>query len=165
VLVTLGGASVGDHDLVQSALTREGMELGFWRIAMRPGKPFMHGRIGDMQIAGLPGNPVSAIVCCILFVLPLIRALTGDASAGRDPSIPAILGEDLPANDIRQDYMRARLTPDEHGLPIATAFKRQDSSMLGVLAEAQCLIVRPANAPPAKKGEPCRIVPLEQAAG
>jgi molybdopterin molybdotransferase len=165
VLVTLGGASVGDHDLVQSALTREGMELGFWRIAMRPGKPFMHGRIGDMRIAGLPGNPVSAIVCCILFVLPLIRALTGDTNAGRDPSVPAVLGDDVPANDKRQDYVRARLTPDEHGLPVATAFKRQDSSMLGVLAEAQCLIVRPPNAPAAKKGEPCRIVPLNQAIG
>lgn len=165
VLVTLGGASVGDHDLVQSALTREGMELGFWRIAMRPGKPFMHGRIGDMLIAGLPGNPVSAIVCCILFVLPLIRALTGDPDAGRDPSLPAILGEDVPANDTRQDYMRARLIQDGDGLPVATAFKRQDSSMLGVLAEAQCLIVRPAHAPAAKKGEPCRIVPLEQMAG
>ena len=165
ILVTLGGASVGDHDLVQSALTREGMELGFWRIAMRPGKPFMHGRIGAMRIAGLPGNPVSAIVCCILFVLPLIRALSGDSDAGRDPSIPAVLGDDMAGNDGRQDYMRARLEQRSQGLPVATAFKRQDSSMLGVLAEAQCLIVRPAHAPPAKKGEPCRVVPLAQAAG
>ena len=90
VLVTLGGASVGDHDLVQTALTREGMELGFWKIAMRPGKPLMHGRLGDMRILGLPGNPVSAIVCGVLFLVPLIRALSGDPKAGRDASEPAI---------------------------------------------------------------------------
>ena len=92
VLVTLGGASVGDHDLVQSALAREGMELGFWRIAMRPGKPLMHGRLGDMHILGLPGNPVSAIVCAVLFLVPLVRALCGDRQAGRDPSEAALLG-------------------------------------------------------------------------
>ncbi len=160
VLVTLGGASVGDHDLVQTALTREGMELGFWRIAMRPGKPFMHGRIGDMRILGLPGNPVSAIVCAVLFLAPLVRALTGDAHAGDDPSRPAVLGADVPANDQRQDYLRARLSGEADGTRVATAFTRQDSSMLGVLAQAQGLIVRPPHAPAAKAGEPCRFITL-----
>jgi molybdopterin molybdotransferase len=160
VLVTLGGASVGDHDLVQTALAREGMELGFWRIALRPGKPLMHGRIGDMRILGLPGNPVSAIVCAVLFLVPLVRALTGDTDAGRDPSRPALLGADLPQNDQRQDYLRATIASDGASLPVATPFTRQDSSMLGVLAKAQGLIVRPPHAPPAKAGDPCRFVPL-----
>jgi molybdopterin molybdotransferase len=160
VLVTLGGASVGDHDLVQTALTREGMELGFWRIAMRPGKPFMHGRIGDMRILGLPGNPVSAIVCAVLFLAPLVRALSGDADAGADATRPALLGADLPENDQRQDYLRATLSGLEDGKPVVTAFTRQDSSMLGVLASAHALIVRPPHAPAAKAGEPCRYIPL-----
>ena len=160
VLVTLGGASVGDHDLVQTALTREGMELGFWRIAMRPGKPFMHGRIGDMRILGLPGNPVSAIVCAVLFLVPLVRALSGDPDAGEDATRPATLGADLPENDQRQDYLRATLRGVEDGRPVVTAFTRQDSSMLGVLAQAHALIVRPPHAPPAKAGEPCRYIPL-----
>lgn len=161
VLVTLGGASVGDHDLVQTALTREGMELGFWRIAMRPGKPFMHGRIGDMRILGLPGNPVSAIVCAALFLVPLVRALSGDSSAGADVTRPAILGADLPGNDQRQDYLRATLTGLEEGKPVVTAFTRQDSSMLGILARAHALIVRPPHAPAAKAGDPCRYIPLD----
>jgi molybdopterin molybdotransferase len=160
VLVTLGGASVGDHDLVQSALAREGMALGFWRVALRPGKPLMHGRIGDMRILGLPGNPVSAIVCAVLFLAPLVRALTGDKDAGLDPARPAILGADLPQNDQRQDYLRATITGDGTGLPTATPFTRQDSSMLGVLAKAHGLIVRAPHAPAAKAGEPCRYVPL-----
>ncbi|MFN3890536.1 MAG: gephyrin-like molybdotransferase Glp [Beijerinckiaceae bacterium] len=160
VLVTLGGASVGDHDLVQTALTREGMELGFWRIAMRPGKPFMHGRIGDMRIVGLPGNPVSAIVCAVLFLVPLVRALSGDPDAGVDATRPAVLGADLPGNDQRQDYLRATLAGVEEGKAVVTAFTRQDSSMLGILARAHALIVRPPHAPPAKAGEPCRYIPL-----
>lgn len=160
VLVTLGGASVGDHDLVQTALTREGMELGFWRIAMRPGKPFMHGRIGDMRILGLPGNPVSAIVCAVLFLSPLVRSLSGDPEAGADATRPATLGADLPENDQRQDYLRATLQGVEDGRPVVTAFTRQDSSMLGILAQAHALIVRPPHAPPAKAGEPCRYIPL-----
>ena len=160
MLFRSGGASVGDHDLVQTALAREGMELGFWKIAMRPGKPLMHGRLGDMRILGLPGNPVSAIVCGVLFLVPLIRALSGDPQAGRDPSEPAILGCDLRANDSRQDYLRATLAPGLHELPVATPFNRQDSSMLRVLAQSECLVVRDAHAPEAKKGEACRIVRL-----
>ena len=160
ILVTLGGASVGDHDLVQTALAREGMELGFWKIAMRPGKPLMHGRMGDMRILGLPGNPVSAIVCGVLFLAPLVRALCGDPDAGGDRTEAAVLGVDLKANDNRQDYLRAALAPGGEGLPVATPFGRQDSSMLRVLAQSECLVIRPPFAPEAKKGDPVRIVRL-----
>ena len=112
VLVTLGGASVGDYDLVQQALVSSGMELGFWRIAMRPGKPLMHGRLGPMRILGLPGNPTSSMVCSILFLRPLLRALHGESDPGADPSQTARLAVDLPANGVRQDYMRASLSPE-----------------------------------------------------
>lgn len=160
LLVTLGGASVGDHDLVQSALSRQGMELGFWRIALRPGKPLMHGRLGRMGLLGLPGNPVSSIVCAILFLVPAIRAFLGDPAAGRDPAEAGILGRDLPANDGRQDYLRAVLERHPDALPTATPLPQQDSSMLGVLARAGCLVVRAPHAPAARAGDPCRIVDL-----
>jgi molybdopterin molybdotransferase len=160
VLVTLGGASVGAHDLVQSALTRRGMQLGFWRIAMRPGRPLIHGSMGAMSILGLPGNPVSSIVCAILFLVPLIHHLQGDPQAGAAQDEPAILGADLPANDARKDYLRARLTRDHEGRPVATPAARQDSSMLSVLAQSNCLIVREPHAPPAKAGDACRILRL-----
>ncbi|RYE31491.1 MAG: molybdopterin molybdenumtransferase MoeA [Hyphomicrobiales bacterium] len=159
VLITLGGASVGAHDLVQEALTRAGMALGFWKIAMRPGKPMMTGRLGPMVVVGLPGNPVSSIVCGHLFVLPLIEALLGIADADRDRSIPAILGRDMPGNDEREDYLRSELalTPDGW---VAMPFDRQDSSMLGTLARAQALTIRPAHAAPAKQGDACRVLLL-----
>jgi molybdopterin molybdotransferase len=160
VLVTLGGASVGDHDLVQSALTRRGMTLGFWRIAMRPGKPLIFGRMQGMAILGLPGNPVSSIVCGRLFLAPLIRALQGDPKAGADVTETATLGADVAANDSRQDYLRATLERGPGGELRATPFGRQDSSMLRVLAQADCLLVRKPHAPPGKAGDPCRIVRL-----
>jgi len=159
VLITLGGASVGEHDLVQEALKRQGMELGFWKIAMRPGKPMMTGRLGPMVVVGLPGNPVSSIVCGHLFVLPLIEALQGMPSADRDRSEPAILGCDMPANDEREDYLRAELVLTEAGWQV-TPFEKQDSSMLGTLARADALAIRPAFAEPAKKHAPCRIIRL-----
>jgi molybdopterin molybdotransferase len=160
ILVTLGGASVGDHDLVQEVLVCRGMRLDFWKIAMRPGKPLIHGSLGDMRVLGLPGNPVSAIVCALIFLRPLIRALLGDRDAAADPSEPAILGAPLDANDRRQDYLRAALHQPSHNLPVATAFDVQDSSMLWRLAEARCLIVRPPLAGPAVAGSACRIIRL-----
>ena len=164
VLVTLGGASVGDHDLVKSALSQQGMVLGFWRIAMRPGKPLIHGHLGPMHILGLPGNPVSSIVCGILFLIPLVRALSGDAKAGSDITEPAALGKAVEANDGRQDYLRAALTFDAAGHCIATPFPRQDSSMLRILAEAECLLVRAPHAPASGAGAACRIVRLDRRA-
>jgi molybdopterin molybdotransferase len=159
VLVTLGGASIGDHDLVQAALKVEGMDLGFWKVAMRPGKPLMHGKLGDMIVLGLPGNPVSSIVCGHVFLRPLIHAALGiEASAG-SPTVEAILGIDLPANDERADFMRATLSRTDAGL-VATPFPRQDSSMLATLAKAEALLVRAPFAPPAKTGDRCVIMPL-----
>jgi len=160
LLVTLGGASVGEHDLVQAAFGRRGMELGFWRVALRPGKPMIHGRLGAMGILGLPGNPVSSMVCAILFVVPAIRALLGDPLAGADPSEPALLGRDLPPNDGRQDYLRASLEPGKDGLPTATPFPEQDSSMLGRLAQSDVLVIRPPLAGASKAGELCRVIRL-----
>jgi molybdopterin molybdotransferase len=161
VLVTLGGASVGDYDLVQRALVDAGLELGFWRIAMRPGKPLMQGRLGAMRVLGLPGNPVSAIVCAILFLGPLLRAMVGDPAAGADVSEPAVFGADVGANDMRQDYLRAALTRDARGALVAAPFASQDSSLIKLLAQAQCLVIRPPHAPAAKRGEACQIIRLD----
>ncbi|WP_439499068.1 molybdopterin molybdotransferase MoeA [Bosea sp. (in: a-proteobacteria)] len=159
VLITLGGASVGEHDLVQAALKAQGMDLGFWKIAMRPGKPMMTGRLGRMVAVGLPGNPVSSIVCGHLFVVPLLMALLGMPEPERDRSEPALLGKDLPANDERQDYLRAELALGPDGWT-ATPFAKQDSSMLAALAKAEALVIRPAFAEPAKSGDDCRIIRL-----
>ena len=160
VLVTIGGASVGDHDLVQTALAREGMELGFWKIAMRPGKPLIHGSLGAMSILGFPGNPVSAIVCGHLFLVPLIRAFCGDPNASAMPLKPALLGESLKANDGRADFMRAELEPNKYGLPFVRPYAVQDSSLLSVLAKSQGLLVREPHAPPASIGDLCFIIPI-----
>ena len=157
VLVTLGGASVGDHDLVGAALAARGMALDFWRIAMRPGKPLMFGRLGAMRVLGLPGNPVSSLVCAILFLRPLVDALLGRPP--EDISEPAMLAVDVRANDGRQDYVRATLAVAD-GLPAVTPLPVQDSSMLAVLAAADCLLIRPPHAPAARAGEACRIIRL-----
>ena len=161
VLVTLGGASVGDYDLVQKALVSSGMELGFWRIAMRPGKPLMHGRLGPMRVLGLPGNPTSSMVCSILFLRPLLRALHGEPDPGADPSEPARLAVDLPSNGVRQDYMRASLSQNADGILIATPVANQDSSLVKTMARAEGLIIRPPRADAAKAGDPCRVIPFD----
>ena len=160
VLVTLGGASVGDHDLMQSALVRQGMQLGFWRIAMRPGKPLIHGSLGAMSILGLPGNPVSSIVCSLLFLVPLLRKLAGDPAAGADESEAAVLGRDMKANDARADYIRATLARGADGRAVATPHDLQDSSMIGILTRSQCLLVREPFAPAARAGDSCRVLRL-----
>jgi molybdopterin molybdotransferase len=159
VLVTTGGASVGEHDLVQRAFAAEGLALSFWKVALRPGRPLMHGLLGRMQVLGLPGNPVSAFVCGILFLVPLLRRLSGRADLGPDVE-SAVLGRDLPANDERTDYLRATLAPGPDGVPVATPFAVQDSSMLAPLAKAGCLVIREAYAPPAAAGSRCTIVKL-----
>jgi molybdopterin molybdotransferase len=158
VLVTSGGASVGDYDLVQQALAAEGLALSFWKVALRPGRPMMHGRLGGMHVLGLPGNPVSAFVCAVLFLIPLIRRLAGDRDV--EPKIEsAVLGCDLPENDERADYLRATLTAGPDG-PVATPFQQQDSSMLAPLAKAGCLLVREPFDPPQHAGGRCRIIRL-----
>jgi molybdopterin molybdotransferase len=159
ILVTSGGASVGDYDLVQKALAAEGLELSFWKVALRPGRPMMHGRLGAMHVLGLPGNPVSAYVCAVLFLVPLIRRLAGRADV--EPKLePARLGCDLPANDERADYLRATLAPGPDAPPVATPADVQDSSMLTPLARADCLLLRAPHAPAAKAGEICSIIRL-----
>jgi molybdopterin molybdotransferase len=160
ILVTSGGASVGDHDLVQKALAKERLELSFWKVALRPGRPMMHGRLGAMHVLGLPGNPVSAYVCAVLFLVPLIRRLAGRADV--EPALtPAVLGRDLPANDERADYLRATLTAGADGVLVATPAAVQDSSMLTPLAQADCLLIRPPHAPPAKAGARCSVLRLD----
>jgi molybdopterin molybdotransferase len=160
ILVTTGGASVGDYDLVQKAFTAEGMDLSFWKIAMRPGRPLMHGRLGAMHVLGLPGNPVSSYVCAFLFLVPLIRRMSGRSDLVA-PIESAVLGNDLPANDERADYLRATLKSGAGG-PVATVFPVQDSSMMVPLSQADCLVIRDPYAPAAKAGSPCSIVKFER---
>jgi molybdopterin molybdotransferase len=158
ILVTSGGASVGDHDLVQRALATLGLELSFWRVALRPGRPMMHGRLEGMQVLGVPGNPVSSYVCAFLFLVPLIRTLAGRHDVAHMPET-ARLGHDLPANDERADYMRATLQPGPNG-PLVTALPVQDSSLMAPLAKADCLLIREPHAPPASAGSDCVILKL-----
>lgn len=159
VLVTIGGASVGDHDLVGKVLGRRGMDLRFYKVAMRPGKPLMFGRLDDVPVLGMPGNPVSVGVTSVVILKPAMETMLG--ATGRRDDASAVLGCALPANDERQDYLRARLTRGAGaGALTATPFERQDSSMLAVLAEADCLVVRPPHAPPASAGDHAGIVLL-----
>jgi molybdopterin molybdotransferase len=158
LVVTLGGASVGERDLVRGVLGAHGLELDFWQIAMRPGKPLMFGRVRDVPLLGLPGNPVSAGVCAVLFVRAAICALLGLDPA--PPEIPAVLGAPLDANDRRQDYLRAKAAWGEEGRLTVVPAARQDSSMLATFARADCLIKRPPLAPPVPSGAAVSVLLL-----
>lgn len=159
ILITTGGASVGDHDLVQQALRAEGIAMAFWKIAMRPGKPMMNGQLGAMRVIGLPGNPVSSYICGFLFLVPLIRALSG-RSVIHHHRERAVLGRDVGANDQREDYLRARLETRDDGTLIAVPVNHQDSSLLANLAAAQALLVRAPFAPKAEAGTACDVLRL-----
>jgi molybdopterin molybdotransferase len=160
VIVTSGGASVGDHDLVAPVLEARGMALAFWNVAMRPGKPLMFGRLGPTRVLGLPGNPVSSLVCSRIFLLPLIRALLGLPAADDRPK-QARLGVALEANGPRQHYMRAISRPGPDGQPSVVPVRSQDSSLLAPLAEADCLLVRPPRAPAAPAGGLVDVLALD----
>jgi molybdopterin molybdotransferase len=158
LVVTLGGASVGERDLVRSVLGTHGLDLDFWQIAMRPGKPLMFGRVHGVPLLGLPGNPVSAGVCAVLFVRAAICVLLGLDPA--PPEVPAVLGVAVGANDRRQDYLRARAEWRDDGRLVVAPAPRQDSSMLATFARADCLIKRPPLAPAAPAGTPVSVLLL-----
>jgi molybdopterin molybdotransferase len=160
MLVTTGGASVGDHDLVRAGLARRGLVTDFWKIAMRPGKPLMHGHLGPVPVIGLPGNPVSAIVCGVLFVLPALERLLG-LPGEPPPSVTAILGEPLPANDRRADHLRASLARNQEGALVATPFTVQDSGMLRRLALADALVLRAPHATALPAGAKVPVIRLD----
>lgn len=160
MLVTTGGASVGEHDLVQSVLGEHGLSVDFWKIAMRPGKPLIFGTMGETLMLGLPGNPVSTLVCATLFLAPAIRAMLGQTDAGHHEEFTALCGTDLKKNDRRQDYLRASLTKGPDGTLTATPFEKQDSSMLRLLQQADCLLIRAPHADPISKGTPVQCLPI-----
>lgn len=158
LIVTIGGASVGDHDLIAPVTEAMGMERAFYKIAIRPGKPLMAGRLGATALLGLPGNPVSSIVCGHVFMLPMLRAMQGlPPSPARH--LRARLTSPVDANGPRAHYMRARLGEDARGATIAP-FDRQDSALLSVLSEADALLVRPVNDPARAAGEEVEYIPL-----
>lgn len=159
LLVTTGGASVGEHDLIQSALGDVGLKVDFWKIAVRPGKPLIHGRLGDIPMLGLPGNPVSSLVCAQLFLRPLMHAMSG-RPAGRAETVTARLATDIGENDQREDYLRARLSRADDGTLHVSPFSRQDSSMLATLAHADALVIRPPHAPAAPAGTLVEVLVL-----
>jgi molybdopterin molybdotransferase len=165
MLITLGGASVGDRDLIRSVLGEEGLEIDFWRIAMRPGKPLIWGRISDIPMLGLPGNPVSSLVCGLVYLRPAIGRMLGLTDDESSDFSRAVLGTDLAANDQRQDYLRATIERGKNGEIIATPFGKQDSSMLSRLARSDCLILRSPHAPPAQKGDEVTIIRLSELTG
>ena len=160
VTVAIGGASVGDHDLVGPVLKDLGLNLDFWRIAMRPGKPLMYGRLGHRHVLGLPGNPVSSMICARIFLVPLIHALLG-INASADTLGEATAGTAMTANGPREHYMRATLTSSSDGNQIATPVRSQDSSLLSPLAQADALIVRPPGDPAVTVGATVKILPLD----
>ncbi|SEN07641.1 molybdopterin molybdochelatase [Pseudorhodobacter antarcticus] len=158
LIVTIGGASVGDHDMVGKVAADLGMDRAFYKIAMRPGKPLMAGKINGTAMLGLPGNPVSSIVCGHIFMLPMIRAMLGDPTPA--PVLqPARLTAPLPANGPRAHYMRAQVKQGTDG-PLITGFDRQDSALLTVLADANALLVRPVDDPPRNTGDLVGYLPI-----
>jgi molybdopterin molybdotransferase len=159
LFVTTGGVSVGEHDLVRDVLSEEGLAIDFWQIAMRPGKPLMVGRYRGTPMLGLPGNPVSTLVCSLLFVKPALERLSGlpDEAA---PAVTARLGVPLKQNDRRQDYLRARLTRAPDGVLEVTPFEVQDSSMMRPLAASDCLVMRPPHARALPAGGEVPIIPF-----
>jgi molybdopterin molybdotransferase len=159
ILLTTGGASVGDHDYVQEALKNSGVRIDFWKIAMRPGKPFMYGRRKGQHVLGLPGNPVSALVCARLFLKPLLDRMAGLPVS--DDLVQARLGAPMKENDTRQDYVRALITVAPDGARVATPFAKQDSSMQRTFRDAQALIVRPPHAPTAQAGDMVPVLLLD----
>jgi molybdopterin molybdotransferase len=163
-LATMGGVSVGDRDLVRAVLGDAGLEVDFWRIAMKPGKPLMFGHMGVTPVIGLPGNPVSSLVCAILFLGPAIDRMLG-ATDSALPLARARLASPLAANNFREDYIRAELSEDDDGTPIATPFAVQDSSMMSALARADCLVLRPPDAPAAKAGDWIEVITLDSVLG
>ncbi len=162
LLITLGGASVGDRDLVRPVLVQEGGTVIFQNLAMRPGKPTLFGRLGPLPVLGLPGNPVSVGVSAVVFLKPMLAALAGRECAF-DQEETALLGRDLPGNDGRQDYLRSTLALDASGNRVATPYPQQDSAMLRLLSTADCLVIRPPHAPPAPAGEPQSILRFDAA--
>jgi molybdopterin molybdotransferase len=164
LLITLGGASVGDHDLVQAALKAQGFAMDFWRIAMRPGKPLMFAAKDRARVLGLPGNPVSTMVCALLFLKPAMERMLG-LPGDLITTQPARLAVDLKQNDQREDYVRSTLTRAADGSLTVEPHPVQDSSMLSVLAHANGLLVRPAHDPARTKGETVQIVDLARLPG
>ena len=162
-IITLGGASVGDHDLVRPVLTARGMALDFWKIAMRPGKPLMFGLMNGLPVLGLPGNPVSSIVCGYVFVQPLVRALGGDPDAARMNTRIVRLTQPMPANDEREDYVRVTLAESDDGIAAATPFPKQDSSMMLRLVQADALLIRPCHAKAAVAGDLAKALVINPA--
>lgn len=156
-LITLGGASVGEHDLVRSVFIDAGMALNFWQILMRPGKPLMFGTLENMRILGLPGNPVSSLVCSHLFVAPLVAALGGRQHLIQRQT--ALLSHDLPANGGREQYARAVISRRD-GSYYADVFENQDSSIVSLYAKANALVIRPIDAPVAKAGETAKFIAI-----
>jgi molybdopterin molybdotransferase len=160
LLVTTGGASVGDHDLVIAGLQTRGLAVDFWQIAMRPGKPLLFGQMGALPVLGLPGNPVSAMVCAILFLLPALARLSG-LPAAPPPTITGILGVPVKQNDRRADHLRSTIETNAAGRLVVTPFAIQDSAMLRRLAQADALVLRPPHAPALPAGAEVPFIRLD----
>ena len=159
ILVTIGGASVGDHDLVAKSLRDEGFELDFAKVAMRPGKPVLYGCLGTQRVLGLPGNPVSALVCAQVFLVPMLRAMLGLAGDG-NPTTEALLEEPLEANGPRAHYIRAVSRRGDDGMRLVRSLPSQDSSLVAAFARADCLILRAPHAPALPAGAPVKVLPF-----